>query len=193
MRPFRALYDWTLRWAGHPRAPWALGGLSIAESSFFPVPPDVLLAPMSMARPQRAMRFALITTVGSVLGGLIGYAIGYSALHVVEPWLATAGYEEPYETAVAWFREWGFWVVLIAGFSPIPYKVFTVAAGALAQPLLPFVAASLVGRGARFFLVAALVGWGGTRLEPWLLRNIERLGWLSVAALLLVIALLHYG
>nr|WP_207161116.1 YqaA family protein [Halorhodospira halophila] len=187
------MYSWTVRWAGHRRAPWALGGLSVAESSVFPIPPDVLLAPMALARPNRAASFALIATVGSVLGGLIGYALGYFALYLVEPWIEAADYEQAYRTAVEWFREWGFWVVLVAGFSPIPYKVFTVAAGATGVALLPFIIASLLGRGARFFLVAGLVAWGGARLEPWLLRHVERLGWISVIVLLLGILWVKYG
>ncbi len=185
MRIFGPLYSWTIRWAAHPRAPWALGALSAAESSFFPVPPDVLLAPMSLARPCRALSFALIATVGSVAGGLLGYALGALALEWIGPWLQASAYDQAYHTAVSWFRAWGFWIVLVAGFSPIPYKVFTLAAGASGVALLPFVLASLLGRGARFFLVAALVAWGGARVEPWLLRYVERLGWLSVGLLLL--------
>ncbi len=193
MRIFRALYAWTIRWASHPRAPWALGGLSFAESSFFPIPPDALLVPMSLAQPRCALRFALITTVGSLLGGLVGYGLGYLALHLVEPWLRAAELQHAYQTAVAWFERWGFWVVLVAGFSPVPYKVFTVAAGATGVPLVPFLAGSLLGRGARFFLVASLVAWGGTQLEPWLLRNVERLGWATVLALIIGVVWLQYG
>jgi len=193
VRVFGPLYQWTVRWAGHRRAPWALGGLSVAESSVFPIPPDVLLAPMALARPNRAATFALIATVGSVLGGLIGYALGYFALYLVEPWIQAADYEQAYQTAVEWFGKWGFWVVLVAGFSPIPYKVFTVAAGATGVALLPFVLASLLGRGARFFLVAGLVAWGGARVEPWLLRHVERIGWVSVVLLLLGMLWVQYG
>ncbi len=159
----------------------------------FPIPPDVLLAPMALARPNRAATFALIATVGSVLGGLIGYALGYFALYLVEPWIQAADYEQAYQTAVEWFGKWGFWVVLVAGFSPIPYKVFTVAAGATGVALLPFVLASLLGRGARFFLVAGLVAWGGARVEPWLLRHVERIGWVSVVLLLLGMLWVQYG
>ncbi|MBK1733958.1 hypothetical protein CKO15_01405 [Halorhodospira abdelmalekii] len=193
MKLFGPLYRWTIRWAAHPRAPWVLGGVSVAESSFFPIPPDVLLAPMSLAKPRRALHFALITTLGSVAGGLIGYALGYFALSLVEPWIAAAGYTGHYQTAVTWFQTWGFWIVLVAGFSPIPYKVFTIAAGATGVGLILFIIASLIGRGARFFMVALLVGWGGAQLEPWLLRHVERIGWLSVVALLLAMLWLQYG
>ena len=120
-----------------------------------------MLAPMSLANPSRAWRFAMITTLASVAGGLFGYLIGHYAFDMIEPWLRTTKYWTSYEVAVDWFGRWGFWAVFIAGFSPIPYKVFTIAAGALSMALLPFTLASLVGRGARFFLVAGLMAWGG--------------------------------
>ena len=181
MRLFAPLYDRALQWARHPRAPRYLGALSFAESSFFPVPPDVMLAPMALAQPQRAWSLAWLTTWTSVLGGLAGYLIGWLAFAAIEPWLRGSSYWPAYQQAVAWFEAWGAWAVFVAGFSPIPYKVFTLAAGALAMPLLPFGLASLVGRGARFFLVAALMRWGGARMEPLLRRHIDRLGWAVVA------------
>lgn len=186
MGPFTRLYLFTLRLAAHRHAPRYLAGLSFAESSFFPIPPDVMLMPMALARPKMAMRFALITTVSSVLGGVLGYVLGFFAMEFIEPVIVTAGYEGELQRAREWFLDYGFWVVLIAGFSPIPYKLFTIAAGGLALPLLPFVLASLVGRGSRFFLVAGLVGWCGPRLEPYLKRYIDWIGWATVA--LLVIA-----
>ncbi|MGD9871751.1 MAG: YqaA family protein [Thauera sp.] len=182
-----------MRWSRHPHAPWYLALLSFAESSFFPVPPDVMLAPMAMAAPRRAWALALLTTVASVLGGLFGYAIGYFAFAGIRPWLEGSSYWEPYLQARAWFDAWGAWAVFIAGFSPIPYKVFTIAAGVAQMALLPFTLASLVGRGARFFLVAALMRWGGERMEARLHRIIDRLGWASVAALLLAYALYRWG
>lgn len=169
-----------MRWARHPHAPWYLGGLSFAESSFFPVPPDVMLAPMCLARPLRAWHFALLTTLASVAGGLAGYAIGYFAFDALAPWLRGSQHWASYQSAVAWFGEYGFWAVFIAGFSPIPYKVFTIAAGVLSMALLPFTLASLIGRGARFFLVAALMKWGGARMEGMLRQHIDRIGWLTV-------------
>ena len=176
----------TLRWAAHRYAPRYLAALSFAESSFFPIPPDVMLMPMALARPTRAMFFALLTTVFSVLGGLFGYLIGYFAIELVLPLIRQLGHGEAYSQAQVWFLDYGFWVVLLAGFSPIPYKVFTLAAGGLMLPVIPFILASLVGRGSRFFLVAALVAWGGPKVEPLLKRYIDWIGWLCVA--LLVIA-----
>jgi len=181
MRIFSSLYKRTLVWSRHPHAPWYLGSLSFAESSFFPIPPDVMLAPMCLASPKRAWRFALLTTATSVAGGLFGYLIGHHAFEAIEPLLHDAGYWDRYQVAVTWFERWGFWAVFIAGFSPIPYKVFTIAAGALSMALLPFTLASLIGRGARFYLVAGLMAWGGARMETALHRYIDRLGWATVA------------
>lgn len=177
-------------WSRHRHAPWYLGVVSFTESSFFPIPPDVMLAPMSLAQPSRAWWFALLTTLTSVAGGLFGYAIGYFTFDAIEPWLRTTQYWASYLVALDWFERWGFWAVFVAGFSPIPYKVFTIAAGALSMALLPFTLASLIGRGARFFLVAGLMKWGGARMEAVLHRYIDRLGWATVA--LVVIGVLIY-
>jgi membrane protein YqaA with SNARE-associated domain len=185
MRIFSPLYRRIMSWSRHPRAPWLLGGLSFTESSFFPIPPDVMLAPMCLANPRRAPWFALLTTVASVAGGLFGYFIGLYAFDAIEPWLRDSRYWGGYETAVTWFGEWGFWAVFVAGFSPIPYKVFTIAAGALAMFLPAFVVASFIGRGGRFFLVAGLIRWGGAPMEAQLRRNVEFLGWLLVGLLLI--------
>ena len=180
MRPFSFLYRKVMSWARHRHAPRYLFALSFAESSFFPVPPDVMLAPMALGRPDKGWRFALICTVGSALGGLLGYAIGLFAIEAIQPWLLKAGYEQAYERAHQWFAAWGFWAIFIAGFSPIPYKIFTIAAGAMGMALLPFTVASLVGRGARFYLVTGLMLWGGERMERQLQRYIEVLGWAVV-------------
>ena len=187
MQLFSPLYNRVMQWARHRHAPGYLFGLSFAESSFFPIPPDVMLAPMTLANPARAAWFASLTTVASVLGGLFGYLIGLFAFDLVEPILRGAGYYSKYLQAQAWFDEWGFWAVFLAGFSPIPYKVFTITAGVISMALLPFMAASLIGRGARFFLVAFLMSWGGERMEKMLRQYIDRIGWLVV---LLAVAIL---
>lgn len=190
-RLFGRLYDAVRRAAAHPRAPWLLAAMSFAESSFFPVPPDVMLAPMVLVRPRRAWHLALLTTLASAIGGLFGYLIGHSALELVRPLLLQLGEWQSYLTVRGWFDRWGFWVVIVAGFSPIPYKVFTIAAGAMHVALIPFILASLLGRGGRFFLVALLVAWGGVRLEPWLHTYIDRIGWITVAVLMLVVVCLR--
>ncbi|MFN3594743.1 MAG: YqaA family protein [Thiobacillaceae bacterium] len=190
MRIFSPLYQRVMQWSRHPRAPWFLGGLSFAESAFFPVPPDVMLAPMALARPQQAWRLALITTLASVAGGLAGYAIGHFAFEWVAPWIeARPRYWQAYQQAVAWFERYGFWAVFVAGFSPIPYKVFTIAAGVLSMALLPFALASLIGRGARFYLVAALMRLGGARMEAALHRYVDAIGWAVLALAVLALVL----
>lgn len=181
---WRRLYNATIRAAGHRHAERYLAGLSFAESSFFPVPPDVMLAPMVLSRRDRAWRLAAITTLASVTGALLGYAIGFFLLESVTPWLHAMGYWENYLIVREWFSIWGFWAILVAGFTPIPYKIFTIAAGAGAMAILPFVAGSLIARGARFFLVAGLVRWLGPVFEQRLLKYIDLIGW----ALLLIIA-----
>jgi membrane protein YqaA with SNARE-associated domain len=188
MRLFSRLYALVMRWSAHPRAPWYLAGLSFSESSFFPVPPDVMLAPMTLARPPAWWRYALITTLASVAGGVLGWLIGYYGIDLVMPVIEGAGHLEGFERARAWFLEWGFWAVLLAGFSPIPYKVFTIAAGAMVLNLPMFVLASVIGRGGRFFLVAALVAWGGPPIEARIKQHMDLVGWLVV--LLCVIAYL---
>ena len=180
MRLFSSLYDRVLQWSGHPRAERYLTALSFAESSFFPIPPDALLAPMTLARPQRGWWLATITTLASVVGGIAGYAIGWFALDAVEPALRTLDYWDAYVTATNWFMQWGFWAILVAGFSPVPYKIFTIAAGALNMLLPGFILASLIGRGARFFLVAGLLIWGGEPMQRRLRQHIDMLGWLTV-------------
>lgn len=192
MKLFSPLYASAMRWARHARAPWFLGALSFAESSFFPVPPDVMLAPMCLANPRRAWFFALLTTLASVAGGLFGYALGYFALDALMPWLEGSSYWPAYQTAVHWFETYGFWAIFVAGFSPIPYKVFTIAGGAMAMGLLPFTIASAIGRGLRFFLVAGLMAWGGPRMEAALHKYVDRLGWATVAAVVIGVAVYAY-
>ncbi len=188
---FTGLYDLALRWSGHRHAERYLAGLSLAEATFFPIPPDVMLAPMVLARRDRAWRLALLTTVSSVVGGLIGYLIGYLALDLVFPLIERVGYVGHYERAVVAFRDYGIWFVILAGFTPIPFKIITVAGGALAMGLPGFVLGSLIGRGARFYLVAGLIWAGGqdaaARLRTW----VDRIGW-SVLALAIIAALVWW-
>lgn len=187
MALFSTLYTKTMQWARHRHAQWYLAGISFAESSFFPIPPDVMLAPMAMAKPNKAMYFATLTTIASVLGGVFGYLIGMYGFDVIKPLIESPSILEKYELAKQWFVDWGFWAIFIAGFSPIPYKVFTIAAGVMAMSFFPFVIASLIGRGARFFLVAGLLAWGGERAEKLLHQYVDRIGWAVV-----VIAILAY-
>lgn len=193
MKVFSWLYTWMMGLARHKRAPFYLSALSVAESSFFPIPPDVMLAPMALAKPQRAWFYAGLTTVASIVGGVIGYFLGHLAFtSVIEGLLYQFHYYDTYLVAVGWFESWGVWVVLLAGFSPIPYKLFTIASGALQMPFLPFLLASIVGRGARFFLVAGLMRWGGERLEQKLHSWVDRIGW-GMVFLVAGFAVWRYG
>lgn len=178
---FRRLYAWVVHTAAHPKAPWWLAALAFAESSFFPIPPDVMLAPMTLASRARAWRYASIATAGSTVGALLGYFVGLFFVDQLLPWLYQLGYYDNYELVRQWFARYGFWAVLVAGFSPIPYKLFTIAAGAVSMLLLPFVLASIVGRGARFFLVAGLARWLGPVFEQNLLKYLDWIGWTLVA------------
>jgi len=190
VRLFTRMYELAMKWAEHRHAPRYLAGMSFAESSFFPIPVDVMLAPMSLAQPHRAWRFALIATVFSVLGGLAGYLVGYFAMDLLEPWLHTIGYWERYQKIILWFEEWGIWVIFIAGFSPVPYKLFTVTAGALNMALLPFIVISLFARGARFYAVSGLMLWGGEKMEKNLRKYMDIIGWSVVV--IVIIAYITY-
>jgi|TARA_R110002096_G_scaffold61468_11_gene152827 membrane protein YqaA with SNARE-associated domain len=187
---FKRLYQRVLTAAEHPKANRLLVLLSFAESSFFPIPPDVLLAPMCLAKPAKVWYLAMLTTVGSVAGGVFGYFIGLFAFELVQPLIELMHYEAKFDLVKVWFADWGFWAILIAGFSPIPYKLFTIAAGLLAMAFLPFVLASLIGRGARFYLLAFLVSLGGEGLRHKINDYIETIGWTVTG--LLIIGLISY-
>jgi len=187
MKIFETCYELCLKWAKHKHAEKYLAGLSCSESMFFPIPPDVMLAPMALSQPQKAWRFALVTTVASVIGGILGYLLGYFAFEsFIHPVVIDMGYQDKLTHATLWFKEYGVWVVFLAGFSPIPYKVFTISAGFLHMALIPFIIASTIGRGMRFFLVAALMKYGGPMMEAKLKKYIEIIGW---GAVVLVVAL----
>ena len=180
---FRPWYEKALAWSRHPKAPWLLTGLSFIEAIFFPIPPEVMLAPMSLAQPRRAFRFAALSLAGSMAGMFIGYALGYFALEAAMPLVEKLGYAEQFETIKTQAAENGFWLLLVAGFTPIPFKVFTIASGAVGMPLLPFFFGALIGRGKRVFLVAAAIRLGGERAERALHRHIEPVGWVALAVL----------
>ena len=194
MRLFENIYHRVMQFSRRKSAPYYLSLLSFVESFILPFPPpDVMLAPMALAKPDRAMRFASLTLFFSVLGGLVGYAIGAFLFDQAEPYIIEWGYQARFETVIAWFDAWGFWAVLVAGFSPVPYKIFTIAAGVLNLAIIPFVLASIIGRGARFFLLAWCLAKFGPAIEPRLVRYIEYIGWAIVAALVLVIGIYFLG
>jgi membrane protein YqaA with SNARE-associated domain len=182
---FRKLYDWVMALARSRRAPAALAAVSFAESSFFPIPPDVMLGPMVLARRDKAFVYAAICTVASVLGGLLGYAIGVYLQPVGLFILKVFGHPEGQAEFHRWFEQWGLWVILIKGATPIPYKLVTITAGFARFDLLTFVWASILTRGVRFFAVAAVLKY----LGPAMLEEFERrLNLYSILLLALIIS-----
>jgi membrane protein YqaA with SNARE-associated domain len=169
-------YDWTMRMAAHRKAPQALFWVSFAESSFFPIPPDAMLIPMVLANRSRAWFYAGLATVASVLGGVLGYAIGFFVYETIGQWLINlyrlATQFDAYRAA---YNEWGLWIILIKGFTPIPYKLVTIASGAAAFDFWVFLAASIVTRGARFFVVAALLYSFGEPIRVFIERRLTLL------------------
>lgn len=187
MKLFGTLYSRVMGWARHRHAVRYLSAVSFAESSFFPVPVAVMLLPMAFADIPRAWKLAGITTLWSVLGGILGYVLGAFAFEVVEPYFSH--YAEPLAQAKSWFGQYGAWVVLMAGFSPVPYKVFTLTAGGLGLAFIPFVIASVIGRASQFYLIAALVTWLGPGMEPLVKKYVEWIGW---AVVILIVAVIGY-
>lgn len=192
-RWIRRMYQWVVGWAEKPQAEKALAGLSFAESSFFPIPPDPLLIAMVTARPKKWLRLATITTLASVAGGLLGYLIGFLAITAVMPIIIQVGYEEAYYSAVEWFAQYGALAVIVAGFTPIPYKVFTIAGGAANMFLPLFIIGSFIGRGGRFYLVAFLMHHLGRRYKDKIEKYIDILGFAFIALLVLGFVVIRYG
>ena len=181
----RRLYDWTMSLADHPRALWVLAVVAFVESSVFPIPPDVLMIPMILARPSRAWLIALVATVSSVLGGILGYGIGFFFYEALgEPILTALGKAESMAAFSDRFNGVGFWAVLIAGVTPFPYKVITIMSGWTAMPLATFIVTSIIARALRFFVVAALLRAFGDPVRDFIER---RLGLVFSAFVLLLL------
>jgi membrane protein YqaA with SNARE-associated domain len=179
---FEPIYTTILKWAKHKHAERYLAGVSFAESSFFPIPVDVMLAPMVLADKEKAWRLAAITTVMSVIGGMFGYLIGSFLFDTYGDQILNYFHaHETFEAVKDKYAEHGILIILLAGFTPVPYKIFTIASGVLGIAFLPFVLLSLVGRGGRFFLVAGLVRLGGDKLEETIHKQVELLGWGTLA------------
>jgi membrane protein YqaA with SNARE-associated domain len=185
----RRLYDWVIHFADTKHGPTALFLLSFAESSFFPVPPDVLLAPLTLGAPRKWFKFALACSVASVLGGVLGYCIGMFLWQAIEGWvfahLGGIGFTEAnFAKFEDWYARYDFWIVFTCGFTPLPYKVCTISAG-VARILFPgFVIASTVSRSARFFLVAGLFRWKGEKIRPLVEKYFN---WFTLAFAILLI------
>jgi membrane protein YqaA with SNARE-associated domain len=184
MNVFSILLAKMMIWAEHRHAQRYLAGVSFTESAFFPIPPDVIMIPMILARPDRAWALAWLTTWTSVLGSLLGYAIGFLAIDLLMPYIQSLGYEAVYQQAKTFVADYGVWALLIGSFTPIPFKVFTITAGATDMALLPFVLIAMLGRAKRFFLVAAVAKYGGVRALPMMQKYADAMGWLMIGLLL---------
>ncbi len=181
----RRLYNWTLSLAVHRQALWALAVVAFIESSVFPIPPDILMIPMIIAAPRRAFLIAFVATVASVIGGAFGYAIGYFFFESIgQPILEFYGKTEGFAQFKATYNEWGAWAVLIAGVTPFPYKVITIVSGTTALSFPVFMAASVVARGLRFFIVAALLWKFGEPIRDFIERRLGIVFTIGVAVLL---------
>lgn len=170
----KGLYDWTMRLADHPRALWALAFIAFIESSVFPIPPDVLMIPMVLARPNRAWLIATVALVASVLGGLLGYAIGALAYEQVgQPILESLGKADAMTEFNTRFNDFGFWAVLTAGVTPFPFKVITIMSGWTGMPLFTFIATSILARGLRFFIVCGLLWKFGSPVRDFIEKRLN--------------------
>ncbi|MEQ8824618.1 MAG: YqaA family protein [Filomicrobium sp.] len=181
----RSLYDWTMRAASDKRAVPALFGVSFVESSFFPIPPDVMLIPMVLAERAKAWYFAAVATVGSVLGGIFGYLIGLFLFDTVgQPVLELYGYSEKFQQFASQYNEYGAWIVFVFGVTPFPYKVITIASGATQLSVISFILASVLSRGLRFFVVAALLYWFGPPIKDFIEKRLGLVFTVFVALLI---------
>ena len=186
----RGLYDWVISHSQGPYAMWTLAAVAFAESSFFPIPPDVMLVPMTLANRRKAFVYAAWAAMWSVIGGLFGYAIGAVLYDSVGHWLISVyGMDQQIETFRSMYREWGAWIILIKGMTPIPYKLVTIASGIAGYPLVPFVMLSLITRFARFAIVAGLLYAFGEPIRAFIEKYFElvMLGMLTVIVLGFVI------
>lgn len=199
MKIFGPLYERTLAWAAHRHAPAYLTGLSFVEAIIFPVMPEVMLAPMCVAQPRRAFWFATLSLIGSMVGAVIGYALGHYAFEALKPMFAALGMLDNIEAGIATVQAkmaespWAvFTFLVIGGFMPIPMKVFTWASGIVGVPMLQYVLSMLIGRGKRVFLLALVIRIGGPRAEAALRRYIEPVGWIATAVVVLGIGWLWW-
>lgn len=193
MRLFKSLYEFALRWAVHPRAEYFLAGLSFVEAFIFPVAPEIMLAPMTLAKPKRWARYATISLGCSLLGSFVGYALGHFAFQLVRPLIEDLGWMPKLNEIVDQLHDQSAWktfgLLVVAGFVPIPLKIFTWASGVVGVPIPAFVAGMLVGRGKRVFAVCGAIRLGGERAERILHRWIEWIGW---GVVVLIVALIVY-
>lgn len=187
---FASLYKRAMGWAEHRHRERYLVGVSLFESFIFPLPTALLMIPMVIATPDKAVRLATITTLMSVFGAVVGYLLGWGAMSVIEPWITQMGWTEQLAQARGEFATYGVLAVAIGAFTPAPFKIFTITAGMLSMPFIPFLLVSLAGRAAHFYLIALLMAWAGPKMEPVVRKYIEWLGW-SVIILALIGFVIH--
>lgn len=193
MRWMRWLYDWTISWAEKPQGTWALFLIAFAESSFFPIPPDVLLIALCVGSVTKSYRFAAICTLGSLLGGIAGYGIGLYGFEMIgEPIVKAYHGEAVMEKIKTWYDTYGFWGNLLAAVTPIPYKVFTIASGAFEFSFTSFMLASVVGRSLRFFAVATLLFFFGPSIKAFIEKYFNLCAWVFMIFLIGGFILLKY-
>ncbi len=193
MKLFSCLYNKMMGWSSHRHAPYYLAGVSLIESSIFPIPPDVMLISMGLATPRRSWHYALIATIFSVIGGMLGYLIGMYFIEFLRPYIVASAYASSYYRVQGWFEQGGVWMVILAGFTPFPYKIFTVSAGALHMAFIPFVIGSIIGRGLRFFLVCGVLYYAGERLEAKIRHYIDMIGCVMIAAIVVIFCLIKWA
>ena len=192
MRPFHFIYSKILDWSASRFAILWLSLISFLESSILPIPlQDLLLASMVLKKRSKAFYFATICTVASVIGAIVGYYIGVYAINLIMPMLNKFNYIPELYAAEKYFNTYGIWIILIAGFSPIPYKLFTITAGMMAMPIIPFVVFSLIARGARYFLISYLVRKLGKMADTWLNKYIDWLGYLLIIIIVFLLLYAH--
>ncbi len=170
-------YDKALAWSKHPKAVWYLGLVSFVDASVFPISPLFMFLPMSFAEPRKAFYFGAIIIFTSFMGGIVGYGLGYFAYEaIIQPFIEWMGYARHYQMAVEWFQSWGFWAILFGCLTPfIPYKIFTISSGVMQLAFSWFLIATIVGRSLRFLLIAALIRWGGPKIEPLLRKTLIKI------------------
>jgi len=190
---FKGLYNRAMQWAHHPHRERYLVGVSVFESFVFPLPTALLMIPMVVATPDKAVRLATITTLMSVFGAVIGYLLGWGAMSVIEPWITQMGWLPKLELARVEFEKYGVLAVAIGAFTPAPFKIFTLTAGMLSMSFIPFILVSLLGRGAHFYLIALLMAWAGPKMEPVVRKYIEWLGWTIIVLAVIGFIIHKYG
>jgi membrane protein YqaA with SNARE-associated domain len=189
----RRIYDWMMAKANSPRAPHALFWVSFIESSFFPIPPDVMLIPMVMANRLQAWWYATVATIGSVIGGVFGYMIGYFLFEQIgQPILEFYGKADGLDQFKAWFNDWGVWILIVKGMTPFPYKVLTITAGIVHMPLVEFIVASIVARAMRFYLVAGLLYFFGEPIRDFIEKRLSLVTTVFVVLLVLGFVAIKY-